>query len=60
MPRMSAEQKKWAAQDDLNTLKRAAEITADRGRHSAAKRIAADEAKKLASLAGVGARPKGK
>lgn len=58
MPRISAEEKKWRAQSDLETLKRASEIQADRARHSAAKRIAADEAKKLASLAGN--KPKGK
>lgn len=62
MPRISAEEKKWRAQDDLRTLKQAAEIAADKARHGAAKRIAADEAKKLSALAGVkpATKPKGK
>jgi len=60
MPRVSAEQKKWQAQNDLDTLKRAAEIQADRQRHGAAKKIAASESAKLAALASTKPKPKGK
>jgi hypothetical protein len=52
-PRMSAEEKKWRARDDSDTLRRAQEIMADKGRHSAAKAHAQTEIKRLQNIVGV-------
>lgn len=48
--RMSAEDKKWRAQSDAETLARAQEIQADKSRHGAAKAHAAKEAKRYAQI----------
>ena len=42
---MSAEEKKWQAEDDLRALVRAKEIMSDKARHKAATDLARDQLK---------------
>lgn len=49
-PVMSAEDKRWRAESDAETLARAEEIKADRMRHGAAKQHAAKKAERYASV----------
>lgn len=51
MPRMSVEDKKYRAEDDLRTLRRAEEIRADPQRVKYAKQTAVQEMKALAKVA---------
>jgi hypothetical protein len=51
-PSISADEKRWRAQSDADTLARAQEIMQDRSRHSAAQAHAAKEAKRYSSVAG--------
>lgn len=53
-PAMSADEKRWRAESDANTLARAQEIMADRGRHTAAKSHASKEAAKYARVSKTG------
>lgn len=46
-PRMSAEEKRWQAQDDLRTMQRAAEISSDQQRMKAAQSEAQKQIKAL-------------
>lgn len=57
--RISAEERKWRTQGDLDTLKRAGEIQADKARMAAVRKAATEEANRLKNLAGTTAR-KGK
>jgi hypothetical protein len=57
--KLTAQERKWRTQEDLSTLKRAAEINADRARTAAVRKAANDEVAKLKNLAGTAAR-KGK
>ena len=41
--KMSAQEKKWQAEDDLRTLQRAAEIRKDKGRLAAARKCAKEQ-----------------
>lgn len=50
--RISADEKKWRAQSDLETLSRASEIQADRSRMSAVKAVAQAQVKALSRVAG--------
>lgn len=54
-PRMTTEDKKWRAQEDLRTLRVADEIRTDSSRVQAAKRIAKQEMRALTKIAGRGA-----
>ena len=49
--RISADEKKWRAQSDAETLARAQEIQADKSRHGAAKAHASKEAARYARIA---------
>lgn len=49
-PTVSAEEKRWRAQSDAETLARAEEIKSDRTRHSAARSHASKEAQKYAKV----------
>lgn len=51
-PTISADEKRWRAQSDADTLARAQEIMGDRSRHSAAQAHAAKEAKRYSTVAG--------
>lgn len=46
----TAMDKKWRTESDLRTLQQAGEIQADRGRVSAAKKLAAEQAKALTKI----------
>ncbi len=46
----AAMDKKWRAESDLRTLQQAGEIQADRSRVSAAKKLAAEQAKALTKI----------
>lgn len=48
----AAEQRRWQAEDDLRTLRRAEEIRADAARVRQAQRIATQEMKALERVAG--------
>ncbi|HDR9236369.1 hypothetical protein [Burkholderia vietnamiensis] len=48
---ISADEKRWRAQSDADTLARAQEIMQDRTRHSAAQAHAAKEAKRYSTVA---------
>jgi len=50
MPKLTAMDKKYQAEDDLRTLRRAEEIKADKKRVSEAKKIAKQEIKALKKL----------
>jgi hypothetical protein len=50
-PRMSAEEKKWRAESDAQSLARAQEIMCDKKRHAAAKAHASKEAAKYTAIA---------
>jgi len=45
-----AQEKKWRAESDLRTLQSAGEIQADKSRVSAAKKLAAEQAKALTKI----------
>ncbi|WP_167313416.1 hypothetical protein [Ralstonia insidiosa] len=47
---MTADEKKWRAQSDAETLARAEEIRNDKGRHTAAKTHAQKEAKRFTAV----------
>ena len=49
---ISADEKRWRAQSDADTLARAQEIMQDRSSHSAAQAHAAKEAKRYSTVAG--------
>ncbi len=49
-PAMTADEKKWRAQSDAETLARAEEIRNDKGRHTAAKTHAQKEAKRFTAV----------
>lgn len=51
-PRMSAEEKRWRAEDDLRVMQRAEEIKADSSRLAEAKRLAQTQVKALTKVAG--------
>ena len=51
MRAMTADDKKWRAQSDAETLSRAEEIKGDRTRHSAARQHAAKEMQRMAKVA---------
>lgn len=48
-PRMSAEDRRWQAQDDLRTLQRAKEIQGSRARMAAAKKEATEQVRAITS-----------
>lgn len=50
-PRISAEEKKWRAQDDLRTMQRAQEVASDPNRLKAAQKEAQDQVKALQKVA---------
>jgi hypothetical protein len=56
--RISADEKKWRAQSDLETLSRASEIQSDRSRMSAVKAVAQAQVKALSKVAGTTRAPK--
>lgn len=56
-PRMSAEDKRWRAEDAIRTLTRADEIKRDAGLMREVKRMAGQQAKTLQKVAG-GAAPR--
>lgn len=49
-PRMSAEDRKWQAKSDMETLTRAREIESDARRHGAALKTAREEAARLQNV----------
>lgn len=51
-PRISTEQRRWQAEDDLRTLTRAREIEASKPRMTQVQKIAAAQVKTLSSVAG--------
>lgn len=55
----ASEQRRWQAEDDLRTLRRAEEIRADKSRVAMAQKMATQEVKALQRVAGKAA-PKGK
>ena len=55
----ATEQRRWQAEDDLRTLRRAEEIRADKSRVAMAQKMATQEVKALQRVAGKAA-PKGK
>ncbi len=55
-PRLTAEDKKWRAKNDLDTLRAAGAIQSDKQRLNAAKRMASEEVKNLRRIAGRGPR----
>ena len=50
-PQMSAEERRWRAESDANTLARAQEIMADKMRHKAAQTHASKEAERYGRVA---------
>ena len=52
MPRMTQEDKKYRAEQDLRTLRQAQEVKADKSRVMAAARIAKAEMKALGKISG--------
>lgn len=50
-PTVSADEKRWRAQSDADTLARAEEIRADRSRHTAARQHASKEAQRYSRVA---------
>lgn len=48
----AAEQKRWQAEEDLRTLRRAEEVRADRSRVAAAKKMADKEIRALSKVKG--------
>lgn len=48
---MSAQEKRWQAEDDMNVLMRAEEIRASKSRVAAAQKIAAEKAREAAKIA---------
>jgi hypothetical protein len=50
-PQVSADERRWRAQSDADTLARAQEIMADKARHSAARSHAAKEAERFSKVA---------
>jgi hypothetical protein len=57
MARISADEKKWRAQSDLETLSRASEIQSDRSRMSAVKAVAQAQVAALSKVAGTAKAP---
>lgn len=55
-PAMSADEKRWRAESDANTLARAQEIMGDKSRHGAAKAHATREAAKYAKVSKSGSK----
>ncbi|MDN7558223.1 hypothetical protein [Burkholderia orbicola] len=53
--KISAEEARWRAEDDARSLKRAAEIMGDRGRHAAAKAHIKGEISNMQKVLGTGA-----
>jgi hypothetical protein len=56
MPRMDAQEKKWRAESDADTLRRAAELQSDRTRLTAARREL--ERQQKATVRAIGFTPK--
>lgn len=52
--KMTAQERAWRTQGDLDTLKRAGEISADKARMAAVRKAANAEAATLKKLAGAG------
>jgi len=49
---MAAQEKKWRAESDAETLARAAEIKGDKGRLAAAQKVATEKAKQYQAAVG--------
>ena len=52
VPRMTAQEKRWQAEDDLRVMQRAQEISADKARLQAAQKVAQQQVKSLQKVAG--------
>lgn len=57
-PKISAQERKWRAQDALSTITRAAEIQRDRALMADVKKVAQEQVKSLSVVAGKTTRPK--
>lgn len=54
---ISTEEARWRAEDDARTLRRAAEVMGDKGRHTAAKKHISGEISNMQKVLGAGSPP---